>query len=130
MEKISQASYIIESSKGYFKPFIGSVHEQEGDNDSTLFVLASGPKSTLEEAQEFLKNNNPENTKMFLAPVKSNESLITWLSELVEAEKERLYKEKETLLDKYGIFGGGAEVNNLHREINLQLESLGVDPNS
>jgi len=128
MEKIIQASYIIESNKGYFKPFIGSVHQHDGD-DSTLFVLASGPKSTLEEAQSFLKNHNPKNTKMFLAPVKSNELSITWLSELVEAEKKRLYEYKSNLLDKYGIFGG-EEINKLHTEINLQLESLGVDPNS
>lgn len=55
-------------------------------------------------------------------------------SELNETDKQariqELYKEKTALIDKYGIFGGGPEVNKLHQRINRELEKLGVDPNS
>lgn len=37
-----------------------------------------------------------------------------------------LYRRKNVLLDKHGIFGGGIEVNRQHYAINLQLEDLGI----
>lgn len=39
---------------------------------------------------------------------------------------EELHKQKATLLDIYGVFGGGHTVNRQHLEINTQLESLGI----
>ena len=83
-------AYIVESSKGYFKAFVAHTVESEGDNDSTLFVLASGGKSEkLEEVQEFLRTNVPNDVeKTFLNPIKSNESGLTWLSELERVNPE------------------------------------------
>jgi hypothetical protein len=50
---------------------------------------------------------------------------------MTEQEKEEkikeLYAQKTELLDKYGLFGGGREVNYLHDQINKQLEALGVE---
>lgn len=43
---------------------------------------------------------------------------------------KELQSQKVALLDKYGIFGGGQLVNRMHEAINIQLEQLGVDPNS
>ena len=37
---------------------------------------------------------------------------------------------KQYLLDKYGLFGGGAEVTKQHERINAKLEALGVAINS
>jgi hypothetical protein len=50
--------------------------------------------------------------------------------EQMEEKKAELYKEKTSLLNTFGIFGGGPHVNDLHRRINNQLELLGVDPES
>ena len=44
-----------------------------------------------------------------------------------EAKIKELYRQKTELLDKYGIFGGGREVNHLHDQRNKQLEALGVE---
>jgi hypothetical protein len=41
-----------------------------------------------------------------------------------------LHADKVRLLNKYGVFGGGEFVSSLHKQINTQLEALGVDPNS
>lgn len=54
----------------------------------------------------------------------------TMTDEQREQRLKELYAEKKALLDEYGVFGGGPRVNNLHRQINIQLEALGVDPNS
>lgn len=75
--------YIIESSKGYFKPFIGLIVPDDGD-DSSIYQTGSGPKGTLEEAQKFITENKGE-FKFYLKPVKSNESGLTWLSEILKA---------------------------------------------
>ena len=79
---MEQICYIIESSKGYFKPFIGIVTPD--DDDSSLYPIASGNKGTLEEAQKFLKENSGE-MKFYLNSVKSNLSGLTWLSEILNA---------------------------------------------
>ena len=47
-----------------------------------------------------------------------------------ETRIQELYKEKTALLEKYGVFGGGVAVNEMHQKINAELESLGVDENS
>lgn len=74
--------YIIETKKGKFKPFVASVHFMEDDNDSTLFVLANGPIcDELKEAQKFATDNADE-MEVYLNPVKSNGTGITWLSEI------------------------------------------------
>lgn len=41
---------------------------------------------------------------------------------------QELRNKKVRLLEKYGIFGGGQEVNKMHEEINEELELLGVQP--
>lgn len=52
--------------------------------------------------------------------------------ELTQEEKDEkikvLYIQKTALLDKYGVFGGGREVDQMHEHINRQLEALGVKP--
>lgn len=80
--------YIIETKKGKFKPFVSSVHFMEEDNDSTLFVLGSGPAcEKLEDAQKFATENAGD-MKVYLNPTKSNFTGITWLSEIKEANKK------------------------------------------
>ena len=44
-------------------------------------------------------------------------------------EIQRLRDKKVELLNKYGVFGGGTMVNNMHMYINKQLEVLGVYEN-
>lgn len=84
MEKVV---YIIETKKGKFKPFVSSVHFMEDDNDSTLFVIASGDSFVdLKDAQKFATDNKGD-MKVYLNPVKSNDTGLTWLSELDEANK-------------------------------------------
>ena len=84
MEKIV---YIIETKKGKFKPFVSSVHFMEDDNDSTLFVIASGLSfDNLKDARKFATDNKGE-MEVYLNPVKSNDTGITWLSEIKEANK-------------------------------------------
>jgi len=60
----------------------------------------------------------------------SQENTETKPMGFVERENRitELYNAKVALLDKYGIFGGDAEVNRLHENINKELESLGVAP--
>jgi hypothetical protein len=85
--------YIIETFKGKFKPFVAQAVLSPGDNDSSLFVVASGTRyETLEEAQSFLKENSPEGV-IYLNPIKSSESGLSWLSEIVSVNS------KETILE-------------------------------
>ena len=85
MEKIV---YIIETQKGKFKPFVSSVLFLEEDNDSTLFVIASGDSfEDLKDAQKFVTENKGD-MKVYLNPVKSSATGLTWLSELKDANKE------------------------------------------
>ena len=80
--------YIIETKSGKFKPFISSVHFMDGDNDSALFVLASGNSfENLKDAQKFATDNKGD-MKAYLNPVKSNDTGITWLSELESVNKK------------------------------------------
>ena len=79
--------YIIETKNGGFKPFVAQVVPSEGDNDSSLFPIASGEKYTeLKDAQSFATNNAGD-MKVYINPVKSNMTGITWLSELELANK-------------------------------------------
>jgi hypothetical protein len=64
-----------------------------------------------------LSQDNMENPQYIVLP--ENEERI-----------KELYAQKTALLDKYGLFGGGWEVNAEHHLINQELEKLGVDPNS
>lgn len=80
--------YIIETQKGKFKPFVGSIHYMEEDNDSVLYVQASGDSfEKLEDAQKFA-NDNKGDMKIYLNPIKSNFTGISWLSELEEVNKK------------------------------------------
>lgn len=80
--------YIIETKNGNFKPFVASVHFMEDDNDSVLNVIANGETfEKLEDAQKFA-NDNKGDMKVYLNPVKSSFTGITWLSELEEANKK------------------------------------------
>ena len=80
---MEQICYIIETMKGKFKPFIGQLVPD--DDDSSLFVIASGERfDELEGAQKFIKDN-ADDMKFYLNPVKSNESGLTWMSEILNA---------------------------------------------
>ena len=48
----------------------------------------------------------------------------------IQAEIRLLQDRKVQLLNIYGVFGGGARVNEMFEDINKRLEALGVDPNS
>lgn len=58
-----------------------------------------------------------------------------WIKEskLTEVQREEKIKalqfKKKDLLDKHGLFGGGKPVNDLHNELNRDLEALGVMEN-
>lgn len=41
---------------------------------------------------------------------------------------KELHRQKAALLDAHGVFGGGQAVNEMHKVINSELESLGVQP--
>lgn len=82
------AAYIVENRYGNFVPFLSSIHPSPGDDDSTLFPQAQGMACIkLEDAQDFLKNNLPEeyDTLLFLQPVKHSDTGILWLSQLTSA---------------------------------------------
>lgn len=78
--------YIVKNKKDQFRPFIGTPIPSEGDNDSFMKVLASGPSfSRLSYAQKFLQANSNGLKKISLEPVQSS-SMGTWLSQLVFKE--------------------------------------------
>lgn len=83
-------AYIVENRKGLFGGFIASVVPD--DDDSSLFVTATTEKyHTLEEAQKELEKL-PKDIKVYLNPIKSSESGLSWLSELEEANKDTIGK--------------------------------------
>ena len=88
-------AYIVESSKRYFKAFVAHTVELEGDNDSTLFVLASGGKSEkLEEVQEFLKTNVPNDVeKNIFKPYQIKRKRFNLAFRVRESKSRNLKKE-------------------------------------
>ena len=81
-------AYIIKNKKGKFRPFVGTTVESDGDNDSFIYVIASGETtSELSEAQTFIKENDKGIDKLYLNPVSSSNIGATWLSELENANK-------------------------------------------
>ena len=80
---MDKVAYIIKTKEGTFKGFIALLNP-DGD-DSALFVLHSTKRfPTLEEAQEEVKNV-PAGIKAFLNPITPNDSGLSWLSELEQA---------------------------------------------
>jgi len=80
--KFNYACYITEKD-GLYQPVLSTIMESEGDNDSFLYTVGTGPKTeTVEEAKKFLKEGAPPEASMFLDPVDekgANENY--WLSE-------------------------------------------------
>ena len=65
-----------------------------------------------------------------VVPIETDHKIT--VEEANEARDKRiseLHAEKIALLDKYGVFGGGPEVNDAHNRINKQLEALGIKEN-
>ena len=81
--------YIIKTKKNMFKAFVGTPIKD--DDDSFINILAAGIKSAeLSEVQEFIENHSQGIDKLFINPVNSSMTGITWLSELKEAQKNSL----------------------------------------
>jgi hypothetical protein len=81
-------AFIVRTNKGKFIAKIASLHESEGDNDSTTFILASSPSFLTEsEAQHFLENNKQGISKVYPKAVNSSSMGITWLSEILQVNQ-------------------------------------------
>lgn len=80
---MEHVAYIVQGHKGKFKGFVALL-SPDGDN-SALFPINHTEKfDTVEEVQEKLKEL-PDTIKVFMNPIKSNMTGISWLSELEAA---------------------------------------------
>lgn len=77
---MDKVAYIVENKHNHFRGYIALLNSDK--DDSALFVIHSTDKSeNLQEIQERLKEL-PGHIKTFQNPIKSNESGLSWLSEL------------------------------------------------
>jgi hypothetical protein len=81
--------FIVRRLNGKYKPMVGRVIESEGDDDS--FISVVGTQSSflvLGQAQACFEGNGADNIdKIYLRPVSSNGSGLTWVSELEDANQ-------------------------------------------
>jgi hypothetical protein len=79
--------WITKTRKGKFRPKIGEPIPD--DDDSFMNVVAQGDICiTEEEAQKFLKENAPENAKVYLTPITPAPLGFTWLSDFKDLDKQ------------------------------------------
>jgi hypothetical protein len=78
---------IVHTRKDKYKPFVASVYNSHGDNDSMISTVGSqNAMDTLEEARAcLLADKETEFERVFLNPVKSGGMMGTWLNELLAA---------------------------------------------
>ena len=82
---MEHVAYIIKTREGKFRGFVAILNPD--GNDSALFVTNSTDKSdSLEEIQNKMKEL-PSSIRTFMNPISPNQTGISWLSELEDANK-------------------------------------------
>ena len=86
IEKDVNIAFIIKYKNGLFAAKLANAHASEGDDDSFLDIIASGPKlNKVDDAISFLEENAPAGSKVFKKPIEA--SGLVWLSVLEKNEE-------------------------------------------
>lgn len=84
---MDKVAYIIQIRPDAFRGYVALLNP-DGD-DAALFVTASTNKfATVEQVQEEMKKL-PSEIKTFMNPITPNQTGISWLSELEEANQQK-----------------------------------------